>query len=92
MPTPPSPRAERAEPTGAVTVTADTSGPATEGRDGSLATMRDWLGSDAVAELPPRTGFGAAVAAALELAPAADWVWVLHDDCAPEPDARRRRL
>lgn len=123
MPTPPSPRAERAEPTGAVTVTAvvvahhgdrwipglrtalagqtrppdtvvgaDTSGPATDGRDGSLATMRAWLGSDAVADLPARTGFGAAVAAALELAPAADWVWVLHDDCAPAPAALEELL
>ena len=62
---------------------ADTSG--TEPTDGgSLATMRDWLGADRVAELPARTGFGAAVAAALELAPGTgDWVWLLHDDCAP---------
>ena len=66
---------------------ADTSG--TDPTDGgSLATMRDWLGADRVAELPARTGFGAAVAAALELAPGTgDWVWLLHDDCAPDPRA-----
>jgi GT2 family glycosyltransferase len=126
MPTPPSPRAERADPTGAVTVTAvvvahhgdrwlpglraalagqtrppdalvgaDTSGSDTSGTGpagGSVGTMRDWLGAGRLVELPARTGFGTAVARALELAPAADWVWVLHDDCAPAPGALEQLL
>ena len=36
------------------------------------------------------TGFGAAVASAVEkLPPAAanEWLWILHDDCAPDPKA-----
>jgi GT2 family glycosyltransferase len=33
------------------------------------------------------TGFGAAVAAALEQADSTAWVWLLHDDAAPEPGA-----
>lgn len=32
-------------------------------------------------------GFGQAVAAALGDGPAPDWVWLLHDDSAPKPDA-----
>lgn len=32
-------------------------------------------------------GFGAAVAAALATGPATEWVWLLHDDCAPTPTA-----
>ncbi|MER5264663.1 glycosyltransferase family 2 protein [Actinosynnema sp. NPDC002837] len=46
---------------------------------------------DGVLTLPRGTGFGAAVQAAVEHAvqrwgdPGA-WLWLLHDDCAPEPD------
>ncbi len=39
-----------------------------------------------VLQLPRETGFGAAVAAGLAQAGAAGWVWLLHDDCAVEPD------
>jgi GT2 family glycosyltransferase len=40
-----------------------------------------------LATLPRDTGFGAAVRAALELAPEpSDWVWLLHDDSRPDPD------
>jgi len=39
-----------------------------------------------VLQLPRGTGFGAAVAAGLAQAGAAGWVWLLHDDCAVEPD------
>ncbi|MBB4688529.1 glycosyltransferase family 2 protein [Amycolatopsis jiangsuensis] len=44
-----------------------------------------------VLTLPGETGFAAAIAAAVEHAvqrwgdPGA-WLWILHDDCAPEPD------
>lgn len=45
--------------------------------------------------LPRDTGFGAAVAAGLESLPAHlpteeatnAWIWLIHDDCAPEPGA-----
>ena len=64
-------------------VAADTGGP-----EDASATLADWLGPDRTVALGPGTGFGAAVAAALALdAAQADWVWLLHDDCAPAPDA-----
>lgn len=58
-------------------------------------------GPDAVLVLAPGTGFGAAVAAGLALAAdigrgpadgAPEWVWLLHDDCAPQPGALRALL
>ncbi|WP_460446916.1 glycosyltransferase family 2 protein, partial [Angustibacter aerolatus] len=66
--------------------------------DGSLALLREALGADHVLQAPRRTGFGAAVALGLahadaldptlaEASPRTDWVWLLHDDCAPEPAA-----
>ncbi|WP_342749766.1 glycosyltransferase [Umezawaea tangerina] len=46
---------------------------------------------DGVLRLPRGTGFGAAVHAAVEHAverwgDPGKWLWLLHDDCAPEPD------
>jgi GT2 family glycosyltransferase len=65
-------------------VGADTSG----AEDPSAPALREWLGPDRVVELPPRSGFGAAVQAALDRAARpSDWVWLLHDDCAPAPTA-----
>jgi len=75
--------------------------------DSSADLLRAWVGAEHLAVLPERTGFGDAVRAALELAPAPPappgppgpqpprpevaeptrWVWLLHDDCAPAPDA-----
>ncbi|MQA14063.1 MAG: glycosyltransferase [Pseudonocardiaceae bacterium] len=45
---------------------------------------------DAVLTLPRETGFGAAAAAAVEhgeqrWGDPGSWIWLLHDDCAPEP-------
>lgn len=43
-----------------------------------------------VISLPRETGFGAAVASAVEkLPPRAinEWLWIIHDDCAPTPGA-----
>lgn len=43
-----------------------------------------------IISLPRETGFGAAVASAVEmLLPRADneWLWIIHDDCAPTPSA-----
>ncbi len=56
--------------------------------DGSVELVRDRV--EQLHELPVRTGYGAAVATALEALPEAredEWVWLLHDDSAPAPDA-----
>ena len=40
--------------------------------------------------MPRDTGFGAAVSSAVEKLPPAssqEWLWILHDDCAPDPHA-----
>ncbi len=77
-----------------VVVAADTSEnhPATSPGD-TPDPLRRWLGADHVVELPAGTGFGAAVQAALNHAPQpADWVWLLHDDCAPAPSALEKLL
>lgn len=55
--------------------------------DGSRDLLRAALGDAAVLSRPARTGYGAAVAAGLAAAPAGAWVWLLHDDAAPAPDA-----
>jgi GT2 family glycosyltransferase len=71
--------------------------------DGSADLLRAALGPDHVLTAPRRTGFGAAVALGLRHAaalaadrdvddPTTDWVWLLHDDCAPDPDALHHLL
>jgi GT2 family glycosyltransferase len=45
-----------------------------------------------VIRVPPGTGFATAVHAGVEAAGASDWVWVLHDDSAPEPTSLRELL
>src|SRR5215212_6160793 len=72
--------------------------------DASADLLRAALGADAVVAAPRRTGFGAAVALGLEHAAtrspipdddpsaAAGWLWLLHDDCAPEPSALEQLL
>jgi GT2 family glycosyltransferase len=50
--------------------------------------LTSWLGESRVVRRPPSTGFGDAVRAALDVGSGTpDWIWLLHDDCAPEPDA-----
>ena len=51
--------------------------------DGSVELLQQAFGD--VLRLPRGTGFGAAVAEALQHAPASTWVWLLHDDVAVEP-------
>jgi GT2 family glycosyltransferase len=66
--------------------------------DGSAAVLEDWVGGGSLALLPDRAGYGDAVRAALDTAPLdlSDpedcWVWLLHDDCAPAPDALEQLL
>lgn len=75
----------------------------TGSRDSTPTLLGDSLGRPAVTTQPKRTGFGAAVQAGLDYAdksaPAAqswqqrtEWIWLLHDDCAPAPDALLRLL
>lgn len=74
--------------------------------DASRQILADAVGADQVINMPRRTGFGAAVAAALaqpeavhrgrravrEDTASTRWVWLLHDDAAPAPDALERLL
>ena len=64
------------------------------------------LGPASVLSVPAGTGFGAAVAHAVQAlrtapglpapkaadGPLVEWLWLLHDDCAPEPETLRRLL
>jgi GT2 family glycosyltransferase len=65
--------------------------------DRTTALLRDRLGDGSVHDAPPRTSFGAAVRLGLEAAAGPEdgdtgWVWLLHDDSAPAPDALERLL
>ncbi|TDE40562.1 glycosyltransferase family 2 protein [Nonomuraea mesophila] len=56
-------------------------------RDGSADLLVQTLGRGNLISLPRSTGFGESVAAALERMPSAgpdEWIWLLHDDCAPD--------
>ncbi|UPK76157.1 glycosyltransferase family 2 protein [Nocardioidaceae bacterium SCSIO 66511] len=46
----------------------------------------------AIVEVPAGTGFGDAVRAGLDSLARTEWIWLLHDDCAPAPDALERLL
>jgi GT2 family glycosyltransferase len=64
------------------------------------------LGAASVLTAPAGTGFGAAVAQAVDAlrgapglpgprddeGPVIEWLWLLHDDCAPDPETLRRLL
>src|SRR5947209_4200281 len=66
--------------------------------DDSVGVLTAALGESTVLTRPRTTGLGEAIQAGLDAfagapapprvsAGAKDWVWVLHDDCAPQPDA-----
>jgi GT2 family glycosyltransferase len=68
----------------------------TAGEDRSLDLLRDALGPQAVVEAPRAAGFGAAIDVGVDAADRARssvpgggdaWLWLLHDDCAPDPRA-----
>ncbi len=61
----------------------------TSSSDDSRRLLTDRFGPDAVVQTEPDLSFGAAVQAGLDHAPGSgpDWIWLLHDDSAPEPDA-----
>ncbi len=62
--------------------------------DASASLLTDRLGAESVLSAPTRTPYGEAVASALGAVPAADgdWVWLLHDDSAPDPQALEQLL
>ena len=71
--------------------------------DRSGATLAELLGPNAVFGMDADTGYGAAVARALQHPaarrqaaengdPAVEWIWLLHDDCEPAPDALEQML
>ncbi|HET9079084.1 MAG TPA: glycosyltransferase [Trebonia sp.] len=74
----------------------------TASQDRSGAVLAELIGQDAVLGMSAATGFGEAVAAALGHATRrrsgatdpslarAEWIWLLHDDCEPAPDALER--
>lgn len=72
--------------------------------DGSADILADHLPSDAITELPARTGYGDAVRAALDLPRSStsvpgshheettEWLWLIHDDLTPEKDTLAQLL
>ncbi|QBI52727.1 glycosyltransferase family 2 protein [Streptomonospora litoralis] len=75
----------------------------TGSRDRSGRILADYIAADAIANLDRSTGFGDAVSAGLDLprarsafpgaAPdATEWVWLIHDDCTPDPDTLQHLL
>ncbi|MBF8192313.1 glycosyltransferase family 2 protein [Nonomuraea sp. K274] len=56
-------------------------------RDGSAGLLAETLGRGNVISLPRSTGFGESVAEVLAKLPPGgrdEWIWLLHDDCAPD--------
>jgi GT2 family glycosyltransferase len=76
----------------------------TGSRDRSGAVLAELIGQDAVFGMDRLTGYGEAVTVALRHATRrrsgmtdpglarVDWIWLLHDDCEPAPDALDRLL
>ena len=59
----------------------------TGSKDGSADLLEAAFGADAVVRAPSSTSFPAAVRLGLEAAGDLEWVWILHDDANPAPDA-----
>ncbi|QCX28209.1 glycosyltransferase family 2 protein [Nocardioides jishulii] len=62
----------------------------TGSKDESRGLLVEAFGEDSVVDLPVSTSFPAAVRAALDALPPADedeWIWLLHDDSAPDHEA-----
>jgi GT2 family glycosyltransferase len=78
----------------------------TGSQDRSGVVLAELLGPDAVFSMDAETGYGAAVARALQHTaarrpssepgsspdPDVEWIWLLHDDCEPAPDALEQML
>ena len=63
----------------------------TGSKDGSADLLADVLGADCVVGVPASTSFPAALRAGLAhldlLGADTEWIWVLHDDASPHPEA-----
>ena len=76
----------------------------TGSRDRSGAVLAELIGQDAVFGMHRESGYGEAVAVALRHATRrrsgttdpgvnrVEWIWLLHDDCEPAPDALEKLL
>ena len=77
----------------------------TGSHDRSGALLTELLGPDTVFGMDSGTGYGAAVSRALQHPaarrpvpgpvpqdPTVEWIWLLHDDCEPAPDALEHML
>jgi GT2 family glycosyltransferase len=64
----------------------------TGSKDESPDLLRAALGESGVVLADRSTTFGHAIDLALPLTPDSDWIWILHDDCAPAPDALAQLL
>ena len=66
----------------------------TASKDGSADLLRGLLHDESVLELPGSTSYPEAVAHALDEVPEVEgeWVWLLHDDSRPAPDALEQLL
>ena len=65
----------------------------TGSHDASNDITRRILGADSVTELPGGTSFPQAMSYAVAaLPPEVEWVWILHDDSRPAPEALERLL
>jgi len=76
----------------------------TGSRDRGGAVLADLIGHDAVFGMDRSTGYGEAVAVALQHSAArhtprtdpnlkrVEWIWLLHDDCEPAPETLERLL
>ncbi|MGH8867683.1 MAG: glycosyltransferase, partial [Actinomycetes bacterium] len=67
----------------------------TGSRDATSEILAERVGEEHVVEISRGLGFGTAVSRAVATVPAVspdgsdvvEWLWLLHDDCAPAPDA-----
>jgi GT2 family glycosyltransferase len=55
--------------------------------DDGAELVRDSFGPERILYAPSGTGFGEAVHRAVASMPRTDWLWLLHDDAAVQPDA-----
>ena len=63
-----------------------------DSKDETAALLSGNFHESALVQVPAGTGFGDAVRAGIESLPRTEWIWLLHDDCAPAPDALERLL
>jgi GT2 family glycosyltransferase len=59
----------------------------TGSKDASADLLERAFGSESVVRAPSSTSFPVAVGLGLDHSPDSEWVWILHDDANPAPDA-----